>query len=643
MADIRELSDEELLAMIRGQAAKPAPAAPMSNDDLLAVAGDVAKSGGIGVVKGGVGLLGAVGDLSDALAHGSQAAGNYIGGKMGFAPSHMPEKSALDALSSKAIRGGIEQVTGQFYEPKTTAGRYTQSVGEQAVGLIGPGGIVRKGVSVVGAGLGAEGAGQAAQRYAPGMEGIARVAGALTGGLSGSGVVSAVNNRAVAAPGMAPGSSRVLERAMTPGAEQRLAELGPDAFLLEGSPAALGVAQGVATRPGPGMNQIVEAANTRQRGANARLATGLDETLGPAVAPSRVEASLQQQRDSLSPLYEAVVQTNNPVELGHLVQQLQQVLPEQAGATRKAMQEALDMLAPFPNTRYTPASGAPVERVIRSTPREVLNVRQALDDSIAQTPEAGAKRVLELVRRQVDNALGEAVPDIKVLDKTFAGLMKESEAVETGRNILQTGREAIRPIDLIAQREAMRLPEREAQRIGARAEIDRIVGTNANDTTKLKQLIQADGDWNRAKLAELFGEKEANRLFKIVDREVQFQEVQRKLVEGSMTAQRLGGADLVKAETAVGPSLKDTTMLGAVLGAGQKGVNKIAEALAAGRRGGSDIELGQALTRTGTSRDELLRAIRNAQTRRARGSTTTTDTLVRALIQANAARQGGGR
>jgi hypothetical protein len=57
--------------------------------------------------------------------------------------------------------------------------------------------------------------------------------------------------------------------------------------------------------------------------------------------------------------------------------------------------------------------------------------------------------------------------------------------------------------------------------------------------------VQSDGDWNRTKLAEIFGGREAQRIFNAVDREAAFQDSYRKLVENSQTAQRLQGAKMV--------------------------------------------------------------------------------------------------
>lgn len=145
---------------------------------------DVAKSGGIGVAKGTIGLAGMPADLGGLLAKGSKAAGDYIGGKLGFEPSpDLPQKSALDYLTSSGIQKAVESQTGEFYKPKTKAGKYAETVGEfLPASLAGPGGLVRKvGTGVLSA-LGSEGAGQLTEGTK--AEPYARVVGALAGGVA---------------------------------------------------------------------------------------------------------------------------------------------------------------------------------------------------------------------------------------------------------------------------------------------------------------------------------------------------------------------------------------------------------------------------------------------------------------------------
>jgi hypothetical protein len=225
VTDLSKLSDTDLQALY----AAPASAIPtdvkriyidggpdlskMSDADLRAAydaqnvstLGDVAKSAGIGTVKGAIGAVGAGGDLRAAASAGLDA----LGEKFGFDPSGiktaastaasmLPPLAALNhAPTSRDIQSGIEGVTGEFYEPKTAAGHVAQTMGEFAPALAGgPGRLATKAITrVVVPALGSEGAGALTKNTA--LEPFARVAGAVAGG---AGAARAMAPRAVAAP-----------------------------------------------------------------------------------------------------------------------------------------------------------------------------------------------------------------------------------------------------------------------------------------------------------------------------------------------------------------------------------------------------------------------------------------------------------
>lgn len=202
MADYSKMSDAELLSLVQPKTAAPTQDySKMSDEDLLkavhgpSVAADVAKSGGIGLAKGVIGLAGAIGDLSDLGAKGLEHASNFITDKLGmerYQPPKPRDTSVLNYIpTSASIQKKIEGVTGEFYKPHTTPGKYAETVGEfLPASLIGPGGMAAKVGTGVAAGLGSEGAGQLTEGTK--AEPYARIAGALLGG-----VAPAVGGRAI--------------------------------------------------------------------------------------------------------------------------------------------------------------------------------------------------------------------------------------------------------------------------------------------------------------------------------------------------------------------------------------------------------------------------------------------------------------
>jgi hypothetical protein len=151
------------------------------------VAGDVAKSAGVGIGKGALNILGSIGDYSDLGAKGLEAADRFISNKLGMEPYKPPMDRSQSVLNniptSASLQKNVEGVTGEFYKPQTTAGKYAETIGEfLPSAAVGPGSAVGRVAAAMAAGAGSEGAGQLTQGTA--AEPYARVAGALAGGFA---------------------------------------------------------------------------------------------------------------------------------------------------------------------------------------------------------------------------------------------------------------------------------------------------------------------------------------------------------------------------------------------------------------------------------------------------------------------------
>jgi hypothetical protein len=603
---------------------------------------DMAKSGGIGLAEGAIDLAGTPGNIRQ----GYSAATDWVGSKLGFRPDQIEQfKTAAQTVgkaipmvnavasgpSSDAIKKRVEEQTGEFYKPQTVAGEYARTMGNMAAGAaVGPGSIPMRAATTVGSALASETAGQ----YLKGKpsEGIARIVAALAGGVAGGAPVAVHEARRSLIPGMSGPSSRVLERAVTPNAERMLAELGPDAMLLDAGPATRQFAQGVANRPGEGGAYLTDAVTRRNQGTNARLQADMDSALGPVQSPERLRQNLEQQQESLGPLYEAVTGLNQPVQLQHVYDQLRTHIPREAGQVQQSLRRVLDWIAPQ-------QPGAQNQRIVRSAPNEVHNLRIAMDQEINEALKENprAQAIIGQYRRLIDEALADAVPDIKVLDRTHANLARGKEALARGGQIFDTGKESVRPEDLIRERQAMSLPQREAMRLGARAELERRIGVQSNDLQALRNSVMSEGDWNPAKMAEVFGARETERIMRSIDREAAFRDAYQKITQNSQTAPRQEATRMLNLETPQAPDVRGTTLTGLALAAGKKGIDVFRNQRDALRSEQTSRELARSFTTTGNERDALVRAIRNAQNRRGK-TNATRDVLVRALMNAQAAR-----
>lgn len=193
--DLSKLSDADLKALYAGGQNS---VAGLSDADLKAlydaqnvsVASDAMKSAASGVGKGITSLIGLPGDIAEFGARDLDRASRYVGDVIGV---DVPERQdRAPTYGSGDVQKAVESVTGKFYEPKTTLGRYAETAGEFLPGMIGgPETLATKLLTRVAApAVASETAGELTKGGA--AEPYARVAGAIVGGLAPSGIARVV-------------------------------------------------------------------------------------------------------------------------------------------------------------------------------------------------------------------------------------------------------------------------------------------------------------------------------------------------------------------------------------------------------------------------------------------------------------------
>lgn len=176
---------------IDGANAPQQVAEPGLSDTLADVGKSIVSKGAQGLI----GLAGMPSDIAELGARGLDYATRGIGGALGY--DIAPREAQQPLLGSEQIKNAVEKVTGDFYEPQTTAGKYAGSVAEMLPAIAGgPESLAARFVTRAAVpGLASEAAGQAAHGTA--LEPAARIAAAIAGGL---GAAKAIAPRAVAAP-----------------------------------------------------------------------------------------------------------------------------------------------------------------------------------------------------------------------------------------------------------------------------------------------------------------------------------------------------------------------------------------------------------------------------------------------------------
>lgn len=390
-----------------------------------------------------------------------------------------------------------------------------------------------------------------------------------------------------------------------------LDRLGPQAMLADVSPEWMGVARGAASQPGM-RDEIAVPLLTRDAGKNARLRADMDRSIGPAPVPSEVAAGIEANQAALAPQYQQVFQNARAVDTTPIAHALEADAINLRGPAQRAAQQVRQMLD---------ITG---EGVLDPNPYTLFQTRQAIDGLMAGEVNPQVVRVLANARRQVDDTLAAAVPGIKDVDAQFAELARQNTALGRGQQVLDSGRTAPRPQELAAEVSQGALPQGNQVgpsavplrlRQGARAEIDRVVGTSANDPAAMQKLVRSEGDWNRDRLRTLFGPG-ADDVLNSIDRETAFYRTGNRVTSGSDTAMasRFGNFldDAAKASTI--PT--DSNWLGLGLRGAQKAIQKALGSNAEERAAQFARDLGRLSVAQGSSRDAIIQSLMDSASRR---------------------------
>lgn len=283
----------------------------------------------------------------------------------------------------------------------------------------------------------------------------------------------------------------------------------------------------IATLPGPGSKTITDALTARRAGANERIRTGIEEALGPSSSIPRLTSALDAERKAINTEYEPVflqkaLSDNPTVDITDVLASLDTQIKGTTGATRTALETARKTMLDANGNLIT-------------DPRLIMSIRRDLDGVIGEQTNRTIQSQLSDLRKRLDSSLGPQVPGLKEIDAKFAENANQLKAVEQGTTVLDTGKSAIDPADLIAQMKGASTGQNVQLSQGARAEINRIIGTKANDRVALQGIVRGDGSWNEQKLRTVFGDDAANKLMSIIDGEAVMAGTENLATSGSRT------------------------------------------------------------------------------------------------------------
>jgi len=324
-----------------------------------------------------------------------------------------------------------------------------------------------------------------------------------------------------------------------------LGRLGPDAMLPDAGPSMLATAQAAAQGVGPNRSLLIDAVRARNAETVPRLQADRQAALGPAPRVSQVEAAIDADRQAINANdYAPALRGRAMTPQG--ANQVMTALDNLGQSSRVPLGEVRNALT-LPGTQNLPDL----------SPNTWLQARQNVDSMIAVANRAGDRYrvgVLNQARDLIDNELAANVPGIKAADAKFAANRAELEALSTGQTLLDKGKNAVHPDDLRDVLAAAPPVVGIRLRQGAHADLERRLGTQANDLTELERTIGTPQDWNAQKLAAVFGPRAARAITDSVERNRIFRDTHQEIAGGPNTAQKIAaGEDLkVKPMTAFG-------------------------------------------------------------------------------------------
>jgi hypothetical protein len=548
--------------------------------------------------------------------------GNVTGAAAGTLPAMMAAPEAFGiGLASKPLQYGVSALSGAAINGADSAVRSGGDVKETIKG------------GLIGGGLGL-----AAPIVAP---------------LIGRGVKAVADNLHISAVARALGLDKSATKVLADAARQdavdpvALSQLGDDGMLMDLGPNMRHTAGAIAATPGEGKAIVRNAIGARDAEANWRIRSALNETLGEAPTPSSIIDRANRNQQRLAPEYREALRDAGPVDTLPIARYLETEAQTLRGEPQRLVQRVRTML----NHQPTPAEiaqarangQAPPGTSLVSDASELLNTRHAIDDMLETTQGTNAVNALTTARQAVDDELRASVPGIKEVDAKYAELARQKEALGRGQTVLSSGREAPRPDELATEVRQGALPQGlqvgpsavpVRLREGARAEIERIVGTNANDRVALQRLIKGEGDWNRSRLSTLFGNDKARSIIDLLDREKLFADTSNIVTRNSETAARIAAREAIDPAAASGFGVREGFIAGGARGAaraaGMRAVDRVIEALSNGGNEKAVADMARTLT-GGLQQSAVLEALMKAG-RGSRLQQSQVDRVARALL-----------
>lgn len=418
--------------------------------------------------------------------------------------------------------------------------------------------------------------------------------------------------------------------------QAELQRLGPTATLADAGEALQATAQGTALNSLEARANLFSSLRARDKGTNARIQGDVNRAMGPAEDPQTVSDAILAHRSAVDAVnYPAALHAAPDVQTAHILTELDNMIPRSVGMENKALTNLRDMMMTteqrprmdaFGRQEVNARTGQPIfdEVPISQNDAEVLHKIKGELDNVIQydapglgVPAGAVKNqqaALKRMRFNVNQALQDQVPGYEAANRMSESLAKRAEAVQLGTQYLGSGKTTASPDRFAGAFDPLSQGEKIAFAKGSRGNIDRVLGTKANDLQALRGELQGEGGWNTDKLATVHGVPATNELIGSVDRNLKFRDTYNKVVEGTQTDIRNAIRKELKPDPSTETPLVNPNMsvTGLLATGAKKSVSAVANALLRTDPTRSYGEVARALSEQGAKRDARLTSIVNA-------------------------------
>jgi hypothetical protein len=383
--------------------------------------------------------------------------------------------------------------------------------------------------------------------------------------------------------------------------------LGPNAMLADVSPDMRLVAQNAATRPGVAP-VVSDPLMARDAARNDRLTSALNQSFGPNVDRTVVNDRLSALRKQAGSEFERLSNTaqNDMPAFGTLTT-IDAIKASPVGRN-PGVAEALSQIERVLTNQNTNAVG-------RSAAE--FHAARRLADDILQSPSTSGsvKSAVQSIRNELDDALKSGVSGWKGADARFADIAKRQEAFDAGQTVFNSGREALRPDEYARYLSGLNKKQTSTERLGARAELDRIVGQSNNDLRSLQNTLKLPGDDPARKMEMLFGADRTRKFYDAKDAERIFADTNNRVNNGSQTAQRQGANQLLSAGSETAGAGAPTSIPEMVMAARKRFSDAVRDAAYGKVNEDSARQLARMTVAQGPERDAFIRALQGRANR----------------------------